>query len=875
MLRKARSVAAAFTLVFVTVFLPVSATPVSAAALPAGFQESVVLSGLINPTNIQFAADGRIFVAEKRGVVKVFDSLTDTTPDTFADLRTNVQDFWDRGLLGLALDPAFPANPYVYVLYTYDHILGDSIPAPRWGDTCPAAPGATGDGCVVSGRLSRLQAAGNVMTGNEQVLIEDWCQQFPSHSIGSMAFGPDGSLYVSGGDGASFNYADYGQSGGTSGSPTPKNPCGDPPAGLGGTMTAPTAEGGALRSQDVRSTGDPTGLDGAILRIDPATGLGKAGNPFAGSSDVNARRIAAYGMRNPFRITARPGTSEIWVSDVGWSTWEELNRIASPADSVADNLGWPCYEGAARQASYDNLNLNLCESLYAAGTGAVVAPYYTYRHTDSIVSGEACANGQGSSTVGMAFYTGGDYPAEYDGAMFFADYSRDCLWVMPTGSNGLPDPTKRANFLTPAANPVDIKIGPGGDLFYVDFNGGTIRRIEYFAANQPPVAVATASPTDGPAPLQVAFDGSGSSDADNDPLTYSWDLDGNGVFGDATTVAPTFTYQSPGTYGAVLRVTDSHGASDLSPVVTISVGNTPPVPVIDTPAASLQWAVGDVIQFTGHATDPEDGALPETSLSWEVVLLHCTTEGCHEHPRESKVGAGGSLDAPDHPYPSYLEIRLTATDSHGLAATTVRRLDPKTVDLSFATSPAGLQVALGGDGATAPFTRTVIQGSLNSISTDTPQDLDGVRYQFQGWSDGGASAHDVRAGSAPVTYTATFVPISADLGVTQTATSGGSRATFTIKTRNNGPLQASGAVLIDTLPTKLTFVSASSGCSYAAANRRITCTIGNIANQAEATTTIVVSYKGKGNIDHIVSVSSTTPDPVAANNTSRITVKLQ
>ena len=589
MVRKGHTAAVAFALVFALLFQPIGLQTVSAATLPPGFQESVVFSGLVAPTNVQFASDGRVFVAEKRGTIKVFDSLSDTTPDTFADLRTNVHDFWDRGLLGLALDPNFPTNPYVYVLYTYDHILGDSAPAPRWGDTCPPSPGATADGCVASGRLSRLEAAGNSMVEPEHVLIEDWCQQFPSHSIGSMAFGSDGSLYVSGGDGASFNYADYGQSGGTSGSPTPKNPCGDPPGGVGGTMTAPSAEGGALRSQDVRTTGDPTTLDGALLRVDPATGLGKSGNPFASSSDLNARRIVAYGMRNPFRITARPGTSEIWVSDVGWSTWEELNRIVAPTDAVADNLGWPCYEGAGRQASYDNLNLGLCESLYASG--GVVAPYYTYRHTDSIVSGEACSNGQGSSTVGMAFYNGGSYPSEYDGALFFADYSRDCLWVMTRGTNGLPDPTKRANFLTPAANPVDIKIGPGGDLFYVDINGGTIRRIQYFAANQPPTAVASASPTVGPAPLNVSFDGSGSTDPDGDALAYSWDLNGDGTFGDATSIAPTLTYTTPGTYQAVLRVTDSRGASSLSPPVTISVG-TLPVPVIDTPSGGLtgRWA---------------------------------------------------------------------------------------------------------------------------------------------------------------------------------------------------------------------------------------------------------------------------------------------
>src|SRR4030095_1326378 len=118
-------------------------TRVSAATLPTGFQETVVFSGLTNPVNIRFSPDGRVFVAEKSGLIKVFDNLTDTTPTTFADLRTNVHNFWDRGMLGMALDPNFPNNPYVYVLYTYDAAIGGT--APTWGDGCPTPPGATAD----------------------------------------------------------------------------------------------------------------------------------------------------------------------------------------------------------------------------------------------------------------------------------------------------------------------------------------------------------------------------------------------------------------------------------------------------------------------------------------------------------------------------------------------------------------------------------------------------------------------------------------------------------------------------------------------------------------------------------------------------------
>lgn len=178
----------------------------------------------------------------------------------------------------------------------------------------------------------------------------------------------------------------------------------------------------------MRTTADPTSLDGAILRVDPATGAGLPDNPFGASADVNRRRIVAYGLRNPFRFTVRPGTNEVWLGDVGWSTWEEINRVVrqTPTDT-AENFGWPCYEGAGRQSGYDGANLNLCENLYSQGAGAVAGPYFNWRHGATVVPGESCATTAGSSAAGLSFYTGGPYPADFDGALFFADYSRDCI----------------------------------------------------------------------------------------------------------------------------------------------------------------------------------------------------------------------------------------------------------------------------------------------------------------------------------------------------------------------------------------------------------------------------------------------------------------
>jgi PKD repeat protein len=737
-------VTTAATVVILTV--PASAP---AATYPIGFSEQTVFSGLTNPTAIRFASDGRVFVAEKSGLIKVFDSLSDPQPEVFADLRTQVHNFWDRGLLGLALDPGFPNTPYVYALYTHDAAIGGT--APRWGsagatsDGCPTPPGATGDGCVVSGRLSRLTASGNSMVGTEQVLIEDWCQQYPSHSIGSLDFGADGALYVSGGDGASFNFVDWGQDG------SPLNPCGDPPGGVGAALTPPSAEGGALRSQDLRTPADPTSLDGALLRVDPATGAGLPDNPNAASGDPNVRRIVAYGMRNPFRFGVRPGTGEVWIGDVGWGTWEEIERLQAPTAAVT-NFGWPCYEGSGRQSGYDSANLSICENLYAQGSAAVQAPLFAWNHGSQVVPGEGCPTGS-SSAAGIAFEpANGSYPAEYRGALFFADYSRDCIWAMLPGSNGVPDPTNIRTFAAGAANPVHLQTGPGGDLFYADFDGGTIRRVSFTPANQPPTAVATATPTGGSAPLTVQFDGSGSNDPDpGDSLSYAWDLDGDGQYDDSTAVAASHTYTSQGEYTASLRVTDSHGASGTA-AVTITVGNTAPTATISSPAPGTTWAVGDVIRFAGAATDAQDGPLPASALSWDLILHHCPSN-CHTHPLQSLTG--DSFTTPDHEYPSHLELRLTATDSGGLTDTDSIQLDPKTVTVTLNSSPGGFALVLNGSQAATPFTRTLIQGSQNTISAPSPQTKGKKAWVFKAWSDGGGQTHPVTANSS-TTYTATY-----------------------------------------------------------------------------------------------------------------------
>ena len=98
-----------------------------------------------------------------------------------------------------------------------------------------------------------------------------------------------------------------------------------------------------------------------ILRLDPATGASLPNNPNHASSNANAQRIDAYGLRNPFRFTFRPGTNEVWIGDVGWNTWEEINRITDPT-AASKNFGWPCSEGNP-EAGYQSAGLNICNNL--------------------------------------------------------------------------------------------------------------------------------------------------------------------------------------------------------------------------------------------------------------------------------------------------------------------------------------------------------------------------------------------------------------------------------------------------------------------------------------------------------------------------------
>ena len=721
--------------------VPHAFTSVSGVGVAGAFVTETAFNQLTEPIAVRFATDGRVFVAEKPGVVKVFDSVSDTVATTFVDIRSEVYSFLDHGLLGMALDPGFPQQPYVYLLFTRDATTPGG-PTGAWNDACDAP-----EGCVSYSRLVRYQANGNI-AGPRTVLVDGWCEQFGSHGTGALEFGADGMLYAGAGDGASYLTADWGQFG----TPTP-NPCGDPPGPPGSALTLPDAQGGSLRSQDVRTPSDPTGLSGTIVRIDPATGAAAPGNPYINASDTNQRRIVAYGVRNPFRTAMRPGTNELYVGDVGWNYGDEINHVADGADAVVENFGWPCYEGSAVLPAWFNLNATQCQSLYSA-TGAARAthPVYEYLHTEQVVPNEPCPLGA-SALSGLAFYSGGSYPAKYQDGLFFADYTRQCIWFAPSDANGRPDFSKRETLMaTPNHYPVDLQTGEGGDLFYPDIVTGEVLRIRYIVGNQAPLPKITATPASGSTPLTVTLDATSSTDpdpGDTSTLQFTWDLDDDGAFDDGSGAIIHTTLTVPGTHAISVQATDRQGSSGTA-TTSVRVGTAPIATITITNAT---WKVGDQIAFTGSALDADGQPIAARNMNWRVRLQHCaSSKQCHAHPLQTFTGlAAGSFSAPDHAYPAYLELELNVFDDVGLSTTVVRRLNPLTTTLTVTTSPAGLVTYIDGIKMASGVALRVISGSRHVLSAPTTQVAYASRWNFLNWSDTKVRSRTYTMRSAPTT----------------------------------------------------------------------------------------------------------------------------
>jgi glucose/arabinose dehydrogenase len=788
-MRHLRPLGVAALLAVLGALLALPSLAVAEPQLPPKFQDETVFEGIEQPVNFRFAPDGRVFVATKPGQILVYDGLDDSTPTVFADLRGDVYDNGDRGLLGLELDPKFEeGRPYVYALYTWDHVLGEA-----WNPEDPkyGTPGVSGDpdcptqnsshSCLVSGRLVRLEespinpdhAVEESGRPKEKELLQGWCQQFNSHSIGELAFGNEGELYVSGGDGASYeSIPDYGELG------TPANPCGDAPSAKG---VAPTeaerhaAKGGSLRSQNLEL------LNGAILRVNPDTGAPFPGNPLIGSGNANAERTVAKGFRNPFRYTFDPKTGEIYTGNVGSSEIEEIDRFQAPPSALY-NSGWPCYEGLQHQFQFKELGLDTCNALYKAqaeGHPQTSEPFFTYSHKQTVVPGDECPTESGSAISGLSFYEGGTYPAKYEGALFFADAVRGCFWVMYPGADGKPDPSTTERFLRENKIYPGVKIaeGPEGNLYYADlfgenFGEGSIHRIAF--SETAPTARLKAEPPyglyDSGGDFETTLDASASSDP-NQPaasLTYEWDLNEDGVFessGSAETKTVTFTEaeqearekanpKKSANRIVAVRVKDSDGSTSVARI-TVYPGDKPPVVTITSPLASEKWSVGDTVDLNGKAFDA-NGAEINTPLPyyWVTRMAHCPDpahpEACHEHPLQTFSGIRhAEFIAPQHEYPSYIQIILRVSDNRGLSGTATLAFKPNTVHVSLQSIPAGIPLLAGTEEEPTPFALTAIDGSEIQITAPPTAEVGGKKYIWQSWSDGGPIGHPVLAVGSP------------------------------------------------------------------------------------------------------------------------------
>ncbi|WP_083435096.1 DUF4347 domain-containing protein [Rhodopirellula islandica] len=414
---------------------------------------TTIASQLHLPTAIDWLPDGTMLVSEQGGMVKtVRDGAV--SGDPFVDISGIVNGTRDRGLLDIAVHPDFANNPYVYLLFTYD--------PPEVNDQAAgtlAGPDGKGNR---AGRLIRVtaDAANNYQTavaGSEVVLlgknstwenfngfanstfnfteapagenpdgtyINDFINSdSESHTIGSLAFGLDGELFVSIGDGASYNRVDV---------------RGD-------------------RVQDIDS------LSGKVLRIDPITGEGLTDNPFYnGDPEANRSKVYQLGLRNPFRMTVDPVTGRLFVGDVGWTQWEEINSAGAGA-----NFGWPFYEGGSGTSLVNSRYASTPEGIaFFAQDITVTASQYALNHQ---------ADGINAIVMGDV-YRGSLYGDAYTGDVFFNDLGQGIVRHGDVDASGAI--TNVQTFTTGAGAVVAISQGPDGALYYVDLDDGLVGRWE-------------------------------------------------------------------------------------------------------------------------------------------------------------------------------------------------------------------------------------------------------------------------------------------------------------------------------------------------------------------------------------------------------------
>lgn len=434
---------------FVFCAVALSALPgvVAAQILPSGFvDEAVVNVGA--PTALAFTPDGRMLITTQGGTLRVVKggtllptaAITFNTAATGADPRICTGS--ERGLLGVAVDPQFASNNYVYLFYTARNGSGCAT-----GVTYGTATVYDATGRAVN-RVSRFVLGSNDLINpvSETIIVNNMPSPGGNHNAGDLHFGKDGYLYISIGDGG----ADY---------------AGD--SGSGGSNDA-------ARDKHV--------LTGKILRVTGTGGI-PPDNPFAGAgtgvcavtgattAGNHCQETFAWGLRNPFRIAPDPNATatRFYLNDVGQGVWEEVDELQSGAD-----FGWYCREGA-----HDNSTTGKCSPRPAN----MIDPVFEYQHGGTNVPGTTVSGC--NSITGGAFVPNGVWPAAYNGTYLLADYICGAMFRIPTTGTPAAPVTSALAFATSlgANSATSLTFGPyltTQALYYTTYaGGGQIRRVRF------------------------------------------------------------------------------------------------------------------------------------------------------------------------------------------------------------------------------------------------------------------------------------------------------------------------------------------------------------------------------------------------------------
>jgi beta-lactam-binding protein with PASTA domain/glucose/arabinose dehydrogenase len=735
--KQPRNCGAWLYLILCLVTLLVPNLELQGAALPAGFSETDVPGptggGWNEAVGMTFDATGRTYVWEKAGRVWIKEYGSNTW-STLIDISEEVGDWGDYGLLGFALDPDFQANGNIYLMYEVDRHYLLNFGTPNYSSLSNSYNAATigritrytaraSDGFRTVDLISRRILLGE-NKGNGPPFLHD------SHGVGSLVFGTDGTLLASVGDGASYTSDDVGSAPETYYAQA-----------LSDGIIKPKENVGAYRSQLVDS------LSGKILRIDPATGDGIPSNPFYDAANPRAARsrVWALGVRNSYRMTLRPNTGShfaadanpgiLYIGEVGYNTWEELNVCAGPGK----NFGWPVFEGIEVQSGYYNKSPQNQDAPNPQYPSAGCSQYFLFRDLVKQNSSAAanqppfanpCNAGQripssvpqflqttpaadwehytvlsrtwiynasgvatpinigatgapvsgpqfgGNCSIGGVWYTGADFPAQYKNMYFHADYGEG--WIKYWNFDANDKPLSVANFATAGGPIVCLASHPiDGGLYYITATT-TIRKITYSSnGNVPPKAVAGANITYGPGPLSVQFTGNNSSDPEGQPLTYRWN------FGDGTAAStaanPSHTFNAaagvPTAYQVTLTVTDNVGQTSTATII-VSLNNTPPAVAITSPVDRSLYPMSSLSTYTLSANvSDNESADPLLKYEWKVFLHHNNHE--HAEPIDTNhltTAVITPIGCDGNIY--YYRIELTVTDPAGLASTREVKIFP-------------------------------------------------------------------------------------------------------------------------------------------------------------------------------------------------------